>query len=245
MKINSENRNDRQFRSGFTLIEMLVVILIILLLSGMLFKISGMVSGKAARARAVADISNLENALAEYYAVYNIYPPAITNIYVYENAAGQPAGLRALLAANNKPDSPGFITDSDGRVVHNNREWGQSTKGSIGYEYGLVSYLWPREQGVGQVHWYDKDTERDIAAKKKWAHYLKDIKVWKYSIQMKKTIAGTPFSYTNSVMVIRDPWGRDYGYSCKPPYMQYKLWSNGPDGKKDTADDINNKSANE
>jgi prepilin-type N-terminal cleavage/methylation domain-containing protein len=229
---------------GFTLIEMLVVILIILLLSGMLFKIASLVSGKAARAKAVADIAKLESALAEYYAEYNIYPPTSGVAYQYENSGGQPDGLRNMLKANNNPDNPGFVTDSGERVVDKNREWGQSTKGSIGYSYGLVSYLWPRAQG-GQAHWYDRDTERDTAAKKKWAHYLDDLDVHHYGVEVHNTIGGTAFIYTNSVMTVRDPWDRDYQYQCKPPYMQYKLWSKGPDGKSGTGDDINNDAFNE
>ena len=243
--------NDRVVRSGFTLIEMLVVILIILLLSGMLFKIAGMVGGKASRAKAVTDIANLESALAEYYSVYDIYPPTSDNKYQFEYFSGQPAGLQALLESNNDPDKDGFITDCDERIAGSDEErgWGQQKSGrgqSLGYKYGLVSYLWLRERDKEQQpHWYDKDTERDKAAKKRWAHCLKDLTVQKYGIKMKRNIAGTEFIYTNMVMRVVDPWNRDYKYECKPPYMQYKLWSVGPDGKNGTADDINNDAFNE
>jgi len=47
------------------------------------------------------------------------------------------------------------------------------------------------------------------------------------------------------VMTVVDPWGGAYQYQCKPPYMQYKLWSKGPDGQNGTADDVNNGSYNE
>jgi len=240
----ADTRERSKAVEGFTLIEMLVVILIILLLSGMLLKIAGLVSGKAARGKAVADIANLESALAEYYAEYNIYPPTSSMAYQYENSGGQPTGLKNMLDANNKPDEPGFITDSDERVVDDNRQWGQSTKGSIGYSYGLVSYLWPREQG-GQKHWYDRDTERDASAKKKWAHYLDNLNVCRSKKEVSRNIGGTDFIYTNNVLTVRDPWNHDYKYECRPPHMQYKLWSVGPDGKDDTGDDINNKSFNE
>lgn len=236
-----------QNRSGFTLIEMLVVILVILLLSGMILKISEVVTGKAARARAVADITNLQNAISEYYSKYNMYPDTSLTGYEFENIAGQSEGLRSTLRNANNPEDGSFITDTQDRVVDkkSERTWGKSTKGSLGYRYGLVSYLYPREQGV-QAHWYSGDTADDVAAKKSWAHFLKDVHTKKWGIEHKK-LGGLEITqpYTNSYMTVVDPWEHEYKYESKPPYQQYKLWSVGPDGKSGTADDVNNDSFTE
>lgn len=250
--------NNAVVRSGFTLIEMMVVILIILILSGILFKISELVGARASRARAIADIANIENALAEYYSVYDIYPPTTNNGYQYEYAGGQTKALQHILDGHNDPTKEEFITDSERRVVTRgeNRTWGKSKKGDIGYSYGLVSYLWPRYRGKKedegtkldqQPHWYDKDTERDLAAKLKWQHYLKDLNLYTYEVKKDPRKLGLEISqpYTNKVSVILDPWNHGYVYESKPPYMKYTLWSEGADGKKDTGDDINNKSFNE
>jgi len=243
-----KKREDIVARSGFTLIEMLVVVLIILMLSAMLFKIAGMVSGKAARAKAVADIANVQYALAEYYSEYNIYPPTSKNKYVYENTAGQDAGLKNILKTRNDPKKKTFITDSGERVVSKNEDWswGKSKKGHLGYEYGLVSYLYLRDRG-GQSHWYDKDTDRDISAKIRWQHFLKDVDLHSYGLEMSPKSLGleTTHVFTNSVASMRDPWDNDYVYECKPPYMKYKFYSIGPDHANNTGDDINNDSFNE
>ena len=245
--MKSRNRSV-DIRSGFTLIEMLVVVLIILLLSGMLFKIAGLVGEKAARSRAVADIANLEYALAEFYSVYDIYPPTSQNAYVYENKDGQESSVQSRFADRNDPDANGFITDADSRVVPSNRQWGESTEGAVGYEYGLVSFLWYRDRdgdddddphNGSQPHWYDADTERDKSAKLKWQHFLENLDLRPGNPEV---ITGSMEYYNKSIRVI-DPWEHDYVYECKPPYMKYTLWSGGPSG--DSGDDINRDAFNE
>lgn len=62
-------------RVGFTLVEMLVVVVVILILAGMTISIMAYVNTRTGRARAAADIERIKNALEEYYAVYGIYPP--------------------------------------------------------------------------------------------------------------------------------------------------------------------------
>ncbi len=62
-------------RFGFTLVEMLVVVVVILILAGMTISIMSYVNTKTGRSRAAADIERIKNALEEYYAVYGMYPP--------------------------------------------------------------------------------------------------------------------------------------------------------------------------
>ncbi len=249
-----KNRNSASY--GFTLIEMLVVILIILLLSGMLFKIAGLVGVKAARGRAIADIANIEYALAEYYSVYDMYPPTTNNAYVYENYGEQPSGLQGVLESNNDPDSSGFIPDAYRSGLKDTSPFyvEDEDEENLGCEYGLVSYLYYRDRdddgdddphNGNQPHWYDADTERDKAAKLKWQHFLEDLNLYPDSKNMDRKIKSTGFDYKNSKLTLLDPWGSEYVYECKPPYMKYKLWSKGPDRTKDTGDDINNGAFNE
>jgi len=228
---------------GFTLIELLVVVLIIVILSGMLFKIAGMVGDKAARARAIADLENIQNALNEYYSEYGMYPPTDKNSYVYENTGAQSEFFRRYLARleNNDPNNPNFFADIP-RTSSNPTDTYAIPKDkdrNLGYEYGLVSYLYFRDRGT-QVHWYDADTDRDIAAKRKWQHFLDKLNLnvgGKRMIPPKGMQSQQP--YTNQVATIVDPWGRGYYYECKPPYMKYRLWSDGQYAG-DPADDIHN-----
>jgi len=62
-------------RSAFTLIELLIVIAIILILSGISLKIMSMVGNKTGIAKTTVTLEQVKNALAAYYATYGSYPP--------------------------------------------------------------------------------------------------------------------------------------------------------------------------
>jgi prepilin-type N-terminal cleavage/methylation domain-containing protein len=235
-------------RRGFTLIELMVVIVIILLLSGLLFKIAGLVGDKAARGRAIADIQKIENALNEYYSEYGIYPPVSKNAYVYEFVGGQPNTFQKFLKDKNNPDKQPFFGDiprtpresGDKYAIPSKKDW------YLGYDYGLVSHLYFRDRGSQGNCWYDADTSRDKAAKSKWQHFLEglDLHVRGKAMDPPSGMESIE-NYTNLGASIRDPWGHDYQYECKPPFVKYRLWSVGPDGNSGSGDDINNNAYSE
>ena len=59
---------------GFTLIEMLVVIVIISLLTGMVFHLTGVADGRTRRAKTVWKLESFAGILEEYKADYGKYP---------------------------------------------------------------------------------------------------------------------------------------------------------------------------
>lgn len=61
-------------RKGFTLIEMMVVIMIMAILGSIVFGITGYASRKAANARAMAGLQQIKNALEKYRLDYGGYP---------------------------------------------------------------------------------------------------------------------------------------------------------------------------
>lgn len=61
-------------KTGFTLIELLVVVTIIGILAGIVLGVSGVVTQKGDRARAIADMEKIKNALEEYRITYGSYP---------------------------------------------------------------------------------------------------------------------------------------------------------------------------
>ncbi|OGZ97236.1 MAG: hypothetical protein A3B34_03500 [Candidatus Sungbacteria bacterium RIFCSPLOWO2_01_FULL_54_21] len=65
----------RRLRKGFTLIELLVVISIIGLLSSIVLTSVNVARGKARDARRLADMRQIQNALALYYDDHGAYPP--------------------------------------------------------------------------------------------------------------------------------------------------------------------------
>jgi general secretion pathway protein G len=62
-------------RRGFTMVEMLTVIVIIGMLAGITMKLMVYVNQKTAKARTNGDIERIKHALTEYHSVYGIYPP--------------------------------------------------------------------------------------------------------------------------------------------------------------------------
>ncbi len=242
-----EMRQSRQSRRGFTLIELLIVILIILVLSGILFKLSTLVTYKATVAKATADMENIRNALTEYYSEYGIYPPTTANSYIYECTNWQTRTLQRYLEQNR-----GRVGDYGG-----DGEWEEGKH--IGYQYGLVSHLYLRNRN-SQAHPYRADNARDKAAKRRWAEYLSTLSLRESGEKHKRLedfrardgdttkpdwgIRGPQLDgvgkqlYFNAQATLVDPWDRAYNYKCRPPYQAYDLWCNGPDRKSGTADDI-------
>ncbi len=68
------NLKARGRRGGFTLIEMMVVIMVMAVLGSIVFGITGYASRKAAAARAMAGIQQIKNALESYRLDYGGYP---------------------------------------------------------------------------------------------------------------------------------------------------------------------------
>lgn len=62
-------------KKGFTLVELLVVVVVIVTLMGVAFRLGGVGSGETARSRTVNRMQRLENCLSGYYAAYGSYPP--------------------------------------------------------------------------------------------------------------------------------------------------------------------------
>ncbi len=85
-------------KSGFTLVEILIVVAIILLLAGMLYRVGSLVSDRSNRARAIADMQALANALEEYFAAHGIYPPTRGMRYVYPDSRYQPPQMEGYSA---------------------------------------------------------------------------------------------------------------------------------------------------
>jgi prepilin-type N-terminal cleavage/methylation domain-containing protein len=263
-------------RGGFTLIEMMVVIVIILILSGIVLKVATLASRQGGTSLAEAELQKLANALSAYCAEYGHYPPgtgdpAKNTQYEYECAPSQtpwfrdtwlPQHSHTNLPAQFFPDiipPAGTKSSPYDRIPQQHNKWG------LACHYGLIAHLWPRENPLHldlsdipgaaelgldpnmpmQQHWYDADTDRDLAAKTRWAPMLEGIPFNRngaipFSAERRSpTEQGVPSAqWLNSLARLLDPWARDYRYICRPPYLGYELWSAGPDGVDGNADDI-------
>jgi general secretion pathway protein G len=91
--IKSSRREPGKFQDGFTLIELMVVILIIGLLATIVVQNLRSATDKAKRVKAQADISQLKSALDRYYLDAGSYPTS-------------DQGLPALIAAPSTGNDP-------------------------------------------------------------------------------------------------------------------------------------------
>lgn len=173
---------------GFTLIEMLTVIVIIAVLAALTMKLMVYVNQKTGKARAAGDLERIKHALTEYYAVYGCYPP-VTGV-TREFKGTDP---------NAPPDS------------------------GLGFYDGLATYLFADAQKARWekflTGWPDTDTRARKGNNSSYGNVY----------------------WTNNVWTILDPWDRAFDYSSANPYQNYKLFSYGPDGSANTADDVGNK----
>ena len=62
-------------KRGFTLVEMLVVVVVIAALTTIVFRLAGVGRDVTARSHTVARLQRIENALSGYYAAFGVYPP--------------------------------------------------------------------------------------------------------------------------------------------------------------------------
>ena len=84
--------NSPSMKRGFTLVEMLVVVVVIAVLMGMVVRFGNISSSSRRRARTIERLQRLENALSGYYAAFGTYPPVrlhgSRNIYLEVSAHG-------------------------------------------------------------------------------------------------------------------------------------------------------------
>ena len=125
---------------GFTLIEMMIVMLVIIVLAGMVFKLMGVAGAKNEEANTKATLQKVANALEEYRAIYGKYPP----VYSYPGL-GQPVRYEyanaRYLEAEVGPEYAQYLKNAskDGDI------WTKDT-GRL-FTFGLLSYFVPRYKG--------------------------------------------------------------------------------------------------
>lgn len=79
-------------KKGFTLVEMLIVVAVLITLMTMVFRLSAVGKNSSARSATIARLQRLENCLSGYYAAFGSYPPVALhgtrNIYAKTSSHG-------------------------------------------------------------------------------------------------------------------------------------------------------------
>ncbi len=288
---NSTKLNRTQ--SGFTLIELMIVFVIIIVLAGMVLQLMGLSGVKNSEAKTRERLERVAQALEEFRATYGRYPPVdyYPGLPIIsgesagtENLPGQPFRYEYAHTGMMPPDVEGTIRQNSGPGSDPVKAW---EKGPA-FTFGLLSYLLPRVKNHAEnsPRLFIGGDGSNPTKDNEWEDYSKDKTITQWEHYNNRTGAGgtigdivqnlessrkiLPFlgafmnpdgtigkdnygivtkddtrirmasgiSYQNMCLTIRDGWDRELNYQSRPPYDSYKLWSNGPDGKSGTDDDM-------
>ena len=208
-------------RSAFTLIEMLLVICIIAVLSGISFVLINLAGKKAKIGEVRGVLEKLAAAIEEYRAEYGTYPPVTVQ------------GDRSVTYG--LPNSEGGFDDTTDYDSHD------PNSGEV-FNWGLLSYLLSRTEANYGINLDPKlppnlkqyltvkdhlveDARRKRMLRKTLPH-LKDIVVgssWEISGNIQFSSSGY---YTNDVynLIGEDHQTSRYRYESLPPHTTYRLW---------------------
>ena len=217
-------------RGGFTLIEMLVVVIIIAVLAGMvlgLMKVSGYWTAKTVTNK---NLGKVRAAIEEFYAEYGKYPPVqpLNGIqpfyYEYPTSNGMNSAAETYVLSPAGSSSPVFTFGLMSFLV--TRYAGHADSIIINPNVNLQwpnlfnsCSQWTANNAGGANRWDDQ--ARDKAAVQRWIANIADI-------QTVTTVARG--MYTNAYLTVQDGWGKDLHYESPPPNQSYKLYAIAPDG---------------
>lgn len=138
-------------RNGFTIIEMMIVIVIIAILSGFVFRMMGLAAVKNNIAETKAKLEKIANAIEAYRAEYGSYPP----VAVYDCCKGAHGIQPTLYEYPNASEmgtsgsSTAMSSQFAARLVNESKEKDRWADFSL-FTFGLASYLYPRYWSTGE-----------------------------------------------------------------------------------------------
>lgn len=194
-------RHSAPRRAAFTLIEMMVVVALIGILVGGVFRLLSAAGENARRAETIERLQRVENAISGFYAKYGTYPPVprhgSPDPFSKEDADGNTTSVSALSsdnanrAAHSQPvafefptirDLDDFISAHYGPGIYSANvnpnafdskkyEWPEVKL----FKFGLVSFLVPRYDAVGDFRDGDagQQPHKDFFSFSQWKEHNK------------------------------------------------------------------------
>ena len=163
-RIFNDERRTKNQEHGFTLVELLVVMLIIVILSGITISVSKYAGWRARQAKAEIEIQKIRSALDEYRAVYGEYPiVGDPNHYptVFEpdaeTSSNMPPMYRRVDLVNTQASLPDVTFDT----INWNEEGMQGveclrlSKGTVRVDYRLTYPLKIKPESEGRAPFMD------------------------------------------------------------------------------------------
>ncbi|MBO7298268.1 MAG: prepilin-type N-terminal cleavage/methylation domain-containing protein [Kiritimatiellae bacterium] len=164
-------------RNGFTIIEMMIVLIIIAILAGFVFRMMTLAGQKNDIAATKAKLEKISNALEAYRAEYGSYPP----VAIYRGK--QPTFYEIPVGGENS--DMGYITPEMAARMQNismrdGNKWNEFPL----FTFGLASYFYPRYWGIAENRvpkefFGDLDAEDIIKNKDNGADAERVINQWK------------------------------------------------------------------
>ncbi len=112
-------RNSRR-QAGFTLMEVMLVLVIIAAIAGIAVLNIGSIRGEAFKRTAKADISNLKNMLSQYEMMVGNYPSSLDSLYAQPSDLADPTKWSRLPATRSSRIPGSALTNTSSTVPSTN-----------------------------------------------------------------------------------------------------------------------------
>ena len=139
---NSQLFDERESRkAAFTLVEMLVVVLVVVLLAGMTLRTVGVIGRNNAIASSRANVEKLASACEEFKSIYGKYPP----VSFYPDGS-QPLEFEYTPAyyLGGEASARSMVGNKSARAAR----WGDGDNEARFFTFGLLSFFLPRYNGM-------------------------------------------------------------------------------------------------
>ena len=151
---------------GFTLIEMLVVIVIMVILMGVVFRLASGAMAKGDVAKEQALVTKVRTLIEEFHAEYNIYPP-VPVYKTHDGKAQQPINFRgACPEATGKPQELNYYPENYSYAKITESVWNESARRHENkdvdcyFVFGLFSFFVDRSIYVYKRDGKEEDRRR-------------------------------------------------------------------------------------
>lgn len=131
-------------RNGFTIIEMMIVLIIIAILSGFIFRMMTLSGQKNDIAETKAVVEKVANALEAYRAEFGSYPP----VAVYNGI--QPVIFEFAVPGTGVEGDLGITPSMAAQMVNDSRTENKWNEFPV-FTFGLASYFYPRYWSTSQI----------------------------------------------------------------------------------------------